>query len=266
MTLERRQKVFAIALALGYNPSSFYKEEIPLNRILRMVLGNLFYAPGAFLKLERYSRNPDQYTREEMYAHIQDIMRHAVAKSNVDLQVTGLENIPGEGGFMMYANHQGLFDIVALAATFPRPIAAVMKKELKDVPLLKQFMRCTNSYPMDREDVRQSLKVIQAVTRDVKEDGRRFIIFPEGTRSKKGNGMGDFHGGSFRCAVKAKCPILPIAYIDSFKPLDQKGSRPLTVQIHYLPVIPYEEFKDLDTVALAALVKQRIQACIDANT
>jgi hypothetical protein len=39
----------------------------------------------------------------------------------------------------------------------------------------------------------------------------------------------------------------------------------MTVQLHYLPVIPYEEFKDLDTVELAALVKARIQECIDTN-
>lgn len=235
-----------------------------MNRILRMVLRNIFYVPGAFIKLCRYAKHTDKYSKEESYAHIHDIMKHALKESNVDLTVTGLENLPQEGGFMMYANHQGMFDIVAIAATCHIPIAAVLKKELKDVPLLKQIMICTGSYPMDREDVRQSLRVIQAVTQEVKE-GRRFIIFPEGTRSKNGNVMGDFHAGSFRCALKSKCPIVPICYIDCFKPLDQKGSAPLKAQMHYLPVIPYEEYKDLDTVALAALVKERIQACMDAN-
>ena len=236
-----------------------------MNRIVKMVLGNLGYIPGAWMKLNRYAKNPDAYSREEMYDHIHDVMKHALKKSNVELKVTGLENIPAEGGFMMYANHQGMFDVVAIAATCPLPISAVLKQELKDVPFLKQIMQCTYSYPMDRDDVRQSLRVIQAVTKDVKEDGRRFLIFPEGTRSKNGNVMGEFHGGSFRCALKAKCPILPICYIDSFKPLDEKGSKPLTVQMHYLPVIPYEEFKDLSTVELAAMVKQKIQDCIDAN-
>ena len=236
-----------------------------MNRIVRMVLRNIFYVPGAFIKLCRYANNTDKHSREESYAHIHDIMKHALKESNVDLQVTGLENLPQEGGFMMYANHQGMFDIVAIAATCPIPIAAVLKQELKDVPLIKQIMLCTGSYPMDRSDVRQSLKVIQGVTQEVK-NGRRFIIFPEGTRSKNGNVMGEFHGGSFRCAVKAKCPIVPICYIDCYKPLDQKGSAPLKCQMHYLPVIPYEEYKDLDTVALAALVKARIQECIDAHT
>ncbi len=237
-----------------------------MNRIVKMVLGNAFYVPGAWIKLCRYARHPEKYSRQEMYDHIAELLRHGVAASNVELKVTGLENIPAENGFMLYGNHQGMFDVVALAATCPNPLAAVLKKELKDVPLLKQIMLCTGSYPMNRENVRQSLQVIQNVTREVRDEKRNFLIFPEGTRSRNGNVMGEFHGGSFRCALKAKCPILPLCFIDCFKPLDEKGSKPITVQLHYLPVIPYEEYKDLGTVELAALVKQRIQDCIDANT
>jgi len=154
---------------------------------------------------------------------------------------------------------------VALVATYGGPLACVFKKELGNVPLLKQIIACTKSFSMDREDVRQSLGVIQAVTKEL-QAGRNYLIFPEGTRSRNGNAMGEFHGGSFRCAVKAKCPIVPIAFIDSYKVLDQKGSRPVSMQIHYLKPIVYEEYKDLKTVELAALVKARIQQVIDANT
>ena len=166
---------------------------------------------------------------------------------------------------MMYANHQGMFDVIAIGATCDNPMAAVMKKELKDVPVLKQVMQCTHSFAMDREDVRQSLTVIQNVTKEVQK-GRNFLIFPEGTRSKNGNQMGEFHGGSFRCALKAKCPIVPIAFIDSFRVLDEKGSKPVSMQMHILKPIRYEEYQDMKTVELAALVKSRIQQAIDENT
>ena len=63
--------------------------------------------------------------------------------------------------------------------------------------------------------------------------------------------MLEFHRGSFKCATKAQCPILPIALIDSFKVLDQKGSKPVNVQIHYLKPIPYEEYKEMNTAELA---------------
>ncbi len=223
-----------------------------------MVLKNLFILPGAWWKLCRYARHPEKYPELTMYRHIQYILKRAVTGGNVTLQVTGLENIPTEGGFLLYGNHQGLFDVLAVAATCDRPLGAVLKKELKDVPLIKQICSCTKSFPMDREDVRQSLTVIQNVTREVTE-GRNYLIFPEGTRSKSENEMLEFHHGSFRCAVRSKCPVIPIALVDSFKVLDRKGSKPVTVQIHYLPPIYYEEYKEMNTKDLALLVHNRIE-------
>lgn len=236
-----------------------------MNRIALMVLKNLHMVPGAYSKLCHYAKHTDAYPEQEKYDHIRYIMQRAVQAGNIDLQVHGQENIPSENGFLMCGNHQGLFDVVALVATYGGPLSCVFKKELGNVPLLKQIIACTKSFSMDREDVRQSLGVIQAVTKEL-QAGRNYLIFPEGTRSKNGNIMGEFHGGSFRCAVKAKCPIVPMAFIDSYKVLDQKGSKPVSMQIHYLKPLVYEEYKDMKTVELAALVKDRIQQVIDANT
>ena len=236
-----------------------------MNRILLMVLRNIFRVPGLWVKLCHYAKNTDKYPEAEKWAHIHKIMHIACVSGNINLIVTGKENLPEQDGFMLYGNHQGLFDVVALAGDCERPLAAVLKKELAEVPLLKQILQCTNSFAMDREDVRQSLEVIQNVTKEV-QNGRNYLIFPEGTRSRNGNVMGEFHGGSFRCAVKAKCPIVPVALIDSFKVLDQKGSAPVKVQLHYLKPIAYEEFAGMKAAEVAVLVKERIQAAIDANT
>ena len=236
-----------------------------MNRIVTMVLKNFPIVPGAWQKLCRYAKHPEKYSEEEMYRHIQYILKRAVRGGNIDLQVSGTENIPKEGGFMLYANHQGMFDVLAVAATCDIPVGAVLKKELYDIPFLHQVAICTRSFPMDREDVRQSLTVIQSVIREV-EAGRNYLIFPEGTRSRNGNQMGQFHSGSFRCATRSKCPIVPVALVDSFKVLDQKGSKPVTVQIHYLKPICWEEYGNLKTTELAALVKERIAQAIQAHT
>ena len=233
-----------------------------MNRIVLMVLRNIVKVPGLYAKLCRYAKDPDKYPEQERWDHISHILQLAVKSGNLDLQVTGVDNIPAPGsGFMMYANHQGLFDVVAIASTCPTPLGAVLKKELQGIPFIQQVIDCTKSFPMDRDDVRQSLTVIQNVTEEVK-NGRNYIIFPEGTRSKNGNQMGEFHGGSFRCAIKAKCPIIPVVLIDSFKVLDQKGSAPLQVQLHYLKPIPYEEFAGLKATEVAAMVKARIEETI----
>ena len=235
-----------------------------MNRLVRMVLKNLWKIPGVYCKLHRYAKHPENYPEQESWDHVSYIMNLAVSTGNVELKVTGTENIPETPGFMLYGNHQGMFDVMAIAYSCPRPLGIVYKKELEHTPFLKDILKCTRSFAMDREDVRQSLKVIQAVTEEVK-NGRNYVIFPEGTRSKTGNTMGEFHGGSFRCAVKAKCPVVPMAFIDCYQVLDEKGSRPVSVQLHYLKPIEYEEYQNMKPAELAELVKCRIQECIDAH-
>ena len=236
-----------------------------MNRILSMVLNNLWVVPGAWFKLCHNAKHTDSVPEIDRWKHIQFILDRAITGGNVDLKVTGLENIPRDESFMMYANHQGMFDVLAIAATCPVPLGAVLKKELYNIPFLHQIALCTKSYAMDREDVRQSLTVIQNVTEEVK-NGRSYLIFPEGTRSKLGNEMLEFHGGSFRCATKSKCTVLPVALIDSYKVLDQKGSKPVSMQLHYLKPIPYEVYQNMKPAELAALVKQqigeKIQECV----
>ena len=224
-----------------------------MNRIALMILRNILVVPGLFAKLSHYAKHTEAYSWQEKWDHIHHIMSRAIQSGNVDRP------------FMLYGNHQGMFDVVAISGTCPIPLAVVYKKELKGVPLLQQIYDCTRSYAMDREDVRQSLTVIQNVTEELKQ-GRSFVIFPEGTRSRKGNEMLEFHGGSFRCAIKSKCTVIPMALIDSFRVLDEKGSKPVTVQLHYLKPIEYEEYKDLKTTQLAELVKSRIAACIAENS
>ena len=233
-----------------------------MNRIVTMVLRNLTFVPGAWIKLCRYAKHTEEYPEEEKYRHIQTILKRAIKSGNIQLTVTGQENIPQTGGYMLYANHQGMFDVLAIAATCDRPMGVVLKKELANIPFIRQVCQCTKSFAMDREDVRQSLTVIRSVTEELGK-GRAYVIFPEGTRSKKGNEMLEFHSGSFRCALKAKCPVVPVAFVDSFRVLDEKGSKPVSVQIHYLPPIAYEEYRSLNTTELAALVKERIQAQLD---
>lgn len=232
-----------------------------MNRVVLMIIRNFWKVPWAWQKLCHYAKHTHEYGEEEKYGHIQYILQTAVNSGNIDLKVYGQENIPKENGFMLYANHQGLFDIVAVVATCDRPIGVVMKKELYRIPFLKQLADCSFSFPMDREDMRQSLSVICDVIEEVKK-GRNYLIFPEGTRSRQGNQMSAFHGGSFKCAVKTKCPVVPVAMVDAYKVFDQKGCKWVEAQIHYLPPICYEEYQGMSAVQLAEMVQARIREAI----
>lgn len=77
-----------------------------------------------------------------------------------------------------------------------------------------------------------------------------------------GNRLLPFKGGTFKSAVKAKCPIVPCALIDSFRPFDEKSIAPVTVKVIYLPPIYYEEYASMKTPEIAAMVKQKIETAI----
>lgn len=206
----------------------------------------------------------DKYTLAEHFKILRYIVAHANKGGNVKIESYGKENIPKEDGFMFFPNHQGMYDVLAIIDACDNTFSVVAKKEVANVPLLKQTFACTKSYMMDREDIRQSMQVIMNVANDVK-NGKNFLIFPEGTRSKNGNVIGEFKGGSFKAATKARCPIVPVALIDSFKPFDTNTISQVTVQVHFMEPLYYEDYKDMKTTEIASIVHDRIQKKINEN-
>ena len=233
-----------------------------MKRILFMVLRNLIFVPYGWFKLCYYARHVEKYTEEERYAMLKYIDRRANWGGRITIDAHGVENIPEKDGFVFYPNHQGLYDVLAIMEPCPRPFSVVMKKEVANVPFLKQVFACMKAIALDREDVRQAMRVMLEVAEEVKK-GRAYLIFPEGTRSKMGNRLLDFKGGSFKCAMKAKCPIVPVALIDSYKSFDTNSIEKLTVQVYYLKPLMYEEYKDMKSTEIAALVKKRIEDTIE---
>lgn len=229
-----------------------------MKRIILMVFRNILLVPYMWIKICYYAAHVDKYPEITRYKLLKYIVKRANKGGNVTIEAYGKENIPEKSGYMFFPNHQGLYDVLAIVDACPRPFAVVAKKEVSNVPLLKQTFACMKAYMIDRNDVRQSMQVIMSVTEEVKK-GRNYLIFAEGTRSREGNKLLEFKGGSFKAATKAKCPIVPIALIDSFKPFDTNSIAPVTVQVHFLKPLEYEEYKDMKTTEIAAEVKRRIE-------
>lgn len=235
-----------------------------MKRILLMVFRNFLLVPFAWCRLCYHASHTEKYSDEEQYALLKYITLRANRDGNVTIDVHGSENIPKKNGFMFFPNHQGLYDVLAIIEATPCPFSVVAKKEIANIPFLKQVFACMKAYMLDREDVRQAMQVIIDVTNEVKK-GRNYLIFAEGTRSKNGNQLRDFKGGSFKSATKAKCPIVPVALLNAYKPFDTNTIAPVTVQVHFLKPMYYEEYKDMKTTEIAAEVKSRIEKVIREN-
>ncbi|MDD2973261.1 MAG: lysophospholipid acyltransferase family protein [Lachnospiraceae bacterium] len=235
-----------------------------MRRIMMMVFRLFFKAPYYIGRIWWCGRS-DKASLEDGYRWCQYSTRKANQAGKVTIDCRGTENLPKENGFIMFPNHQGMFDMLAFLETCPRPFSFVIKKEASKIILLKQVIEATRSLSIDRKDLRQSMKIIQTMTEEVRH-GRNFLIFAEGTRSREGNKILDFKAGSFKSAVKAKCPIVPCALIDSFKPFDEKSVKPVTVKIRYLCPLYYEEYKDMTTVEIASEVRRRIGTAIEKES
>lgn len=232
-----------------------------MKRILLMVIRNLIFAVPAWFKLCHYAKHAENYSEEERYNFLRYIVERANKGGNVTLEAHGVENIPEENGFIMFPNHQGFYDVLAIVGCCNKPLSVVFKKEIENIPFIKQVAACMKAFSMDREDIKQSMQVIINVTKEVKK-GRNYIIFPEGTRSKNGNNMLEFKGGSFKAATKAKSPIVPVAIIDSYKAFDTNSIKPVNVKIIFLPPILYDVYKDMKTTEIAQEVRNQIESAI----
>ena len=235
-----------------------------MKRIILMVLYNIIFVPYLYIKLCYYASHADKYPEAERYEVLKLIDRRAMKGGRITIDAHGVENLPDKDGFIFFPNHQGLFDVLAILQACPRPFSVVMKKEIQNTPFLKQVFQCMKAYALDRDDVRQSMKVIQQVAAEVK-NGRNYLIFAEGTRSRNKNELLEMKGGSFKSATKSQCPIVPVALINSYQAFDTKSIKKLTVQVHFLKPLYYEEYKNMKSTEIAAEVKCRIETVIREN-
>lgn len=121
------------------------------------------------------------------------------------IKITGIENIP-KGGAVICPNHPGLNDsLFVLIVLRKHELAGMAKKELFEKKWLAHILTWLGAFPVDRGS--NDLKAIKMSINLIK-DGKKLIIFPEGTRSK--NSDGKAKPGLSLIATKAGCPVVPI--------------------------------------------------------
>lgn len=125
------------------------------------------------------------------------------------VEYIGRENIPSEGALIVCSNHKSNWDPALVATAIPphRPLRFFAKKELFEVPVLKDILTRAGTIPVSRgEGDRQALRVVLKKL----QEQEAISIFPEGTRSEDGT-IGSAQAGVGFFALRSDAQVLPIA-------------------------------------------------------
>ena len=132
--------------------------------------------------------------------------RLIIRTAGIKVEFEGLENIENLRAFVLIANHQSMFDILALMAYFPREVRFVAKKELLKIPFFGFALKNGGHIVVDREAGGQAVRKAVAVA---KAD-LPIVFFAEGHRFND-NQIHAFNPGAAWLALLTKLPCVPIA-------------------------------------------------------
>lgn len=124
------------------------------------------------------------------------------------VKVTGKENVPSDGGFIICANHIAIRDVFLVAASCPRQIKFVAKKEIFSVPVIGRIASWLGAIKLDRGG--GDVAAIKASVKCAKE-GHIVAIFPQGHRYPRVNpSTTPKKNGAALIAYHSKCDVLPV--------------------------------------------------------
>jgi 1-acyl-sn-glycerol-3-phosphate acyltransferase len=177
----------------------------------------------------------------------------------------GLENVPGEGGLVIAANHQTYADPFWVGSRVDRPVRYLAWSEAFKWPLMGRALELLGAWPvvLDRGNPtahRRSLQWLRA--------GGAVMIFPEGQRAYGDGEFSRFKAGAVRLALEAGVPVLPVTIRGGERvwPRGQRLPRTGRVEVVFHPArrptpIPGEDTRrcvQRETEALAAVIKSAL--------
>jgi 1-acyl-sn-glycerol-3-phosphate acyltransferase len=175
------------------------------------------------------------------------------------LRVAGREHWPGQGGALVCANHQSMFDPPLVGLTCPRRMNYLARDTLFRVPLLAPLIKFLDSIPIDREGgglagLKETLRRLRA--------GELVLIFPEGTRTRDGE-VAPLKPGFIAVARRSGVPLVPVGLDGAYQAWPRTSVFPRGGRIAVVigePILPEQVAAYSDDELLAEL-EQRILMC-----
>jgi 1-acyl-sn-glycerol-3-phosphate acyltransferase len=174
------------------------------------------------------------------------------------IRVEGLERIAPGSSYVIVANHLSFMDIPVILAHIPVEIRFLAKRSLFQAPFIGPHLQRAGHLPVEREDVRASLKSMAEAAQIIRNRGISVLIFPEGGRSP--HQMREFREGAAYIAIKAGAPAVPVG-LDGTRQILPMGSihvRPGEVVLRVGDPIPVDGLKVRDRHALTDDLQRRV--------
>jgi 1-acyl-sn-glycerol-3-phosphate acyltransferase len=129
-----------------------------------------------------------------------------VARAKVSVE--GMDRIDPGAPYVYMANHQSMFDILALLGYLPVQFRWVAKKELFRIPIFGYSMARVGYISIDRSDRQSAIQSLHEAAQRIAK-GVSVVVFPEGTRSSDGE-IKPFKKGGFYLATDSGRPVVPV--------------------------------------------------------
>ena len=146
-------------------------------------------------------------------------------------RVTGRENVPRTGPFIIASNHLSFIDSMAIPLMSPRKVGYLAKAEYFRRPGIKGWFTKTwftalGALPVERQTHRAAQEALDTAM-SVLRAGGGFGIYPEGTRSRDGR-LARGKTGVAWLALTADCPVVPVGITgtDRIQPVGASWPRP----------------------------------------
>lgn len=185
-----------------------------------------------------------------------------LAAAGIRYRVAGLEQMPGRS-VVFCSNHESNVDPPVLFMALHPQLHVLYKAELNRIPLLGTVFKVGGFVAVERGDREKSLASIDTGAQSIRA-GNSFLIFPEGTRSRSGELL-PFKKGGFIMAIKAQCPIVPVA-VRGGRAAMRKGSpfvRPVRVSVRVGTPISTAGLTLDDRDELIKRVRAEVQRLLD---
>jgi len=133
---------------------------------------------------------------------------------------TRIEGPLPDGPVLVAAKHQSFWDPLELIRVLDAP-AAVMKRQLADIPLWGRLARHYGAISVDRSGGAVALRRMMREAGEAVAEGRSILIFPEGTRVEPGS-QPPLQGGFAGLYRRFGLPVVPVA-LDSGRLWPRRG-------------------------------------------